>query len=112
MKKSLMKDVLQTVGSIHRMNAPYAIGYLFNSTRTGNEIANGMYCDRISEIDYKSWEYFLAFENITRKEKGCNSLFFQIKKGQFYLLKENKDKTLPEDTILEETNINLMEALV
>lgn len=107
MRKALIKDVRQTVGSIYSMNAPHAIGYLFNPARSGDEIANGMYCDRIDEIDHKSWEFFVAFEDICREEKTdehIRRIVFQVKKGQIYRLID-KDG----ETDLEETKINLME---
>ena len=59
------KDALSVCGSIYRWNAPHAIGYLYNPTRDGREVAEGMYCDRVDEIDPKRWTYFYSFEDKT-----------------------------------------------
>jgi hypothetical protein len=107
MRQSLVKDIRQTVGSIYRMNAPHAIGYLFNATEGEHEIADGMYCDRLYEIDPNRWDYFLAFDKIHREEmveKGFYRILFRAEKGHIYRLKSHEEKT-----ILEETNTNLME---
>lgn len=60
MNQRLKKDALSNAGSIHSLNAPYCLGYLFNENKAGNEIAEGMYCDRFEEIDPERWDYFLS----------------------------------------------------
>jgi len=60
--KTLLQDVYNTVASIYRMNAPYAIGYLFTVTKNGKEIHTGMYCNFTDEIDADRWSYFLDFK--------------------------------------------------
>lgn len=80
MKDSLKQDVLNQCGSIHIMNAPHAIGYLFNSNKAGDEIANGMYCDRFDEIDHSSWEYFVPFKHIDKPGfKATKGMIYEIK---------------------------------
>lgn len=60
--KNLLKDIQETVGSIHIMNAPYATGYLFTVAENGKEIHTGMYCNFSNEIDGSRWEYYLDFK--------------------------------------------------
>ena len=57
--RRLINDVKSVAGSIYRMNAPYAIGYLFHETVDGNSIARGMFCDRGD--DKTEWTYYLDF---------------------------------------------------
>lgn len=61
LKTSLIKDVKNTIGSIHKMNARSAKGYLFNPTNDGKSISKGMYCDFESEINVNQWTYFINF---------------------------------------------------
>lgn len=65
LNESLKKDVQGVIGSIYRFNAPWSIGYLFNSTADGKSISRGMYCNRLDEIDYCPWEYFVKFGSET-----------------------------------------------
>lgn len=60
-KASLKKDVLAQIGSIYRLNSPYGIGYLFNSTEDGKKIDEGMFCDYEMEIDKNRWEYMYRY---------------------------------------------------
>lgn len=59
------KDARTTVGSIYRMNAPHAIGYLFTCAADGSEVAQGMYADRRGEVDPERWDGFLQFSDNT-----------------------------------------------
>ena len=61
MNTLLLKDVMQTVGSIYGFNAKTAIGYLFNTNKKGTEISYGMYCHSVSEINKEKWTFFLDF---------------------------------------------------
>ena len=60
---SLLNDVYSVIGSMYSMNAPNAIGYLFNPNGNYKKIANGMYCDSKREIDIDSWTYFYNYQN-------------------------------------------------
>lgn len=61
MNQKLKNEALSIAGGLHAtFNAPYRIGYLFNANRAGNEVAEGMYCDRFEEIDPERWDYFLS----------------------------------------------------
>lgn len=66
MNASLKNDVLKTVGSIHSLNAPHAIGYVFNATSDGRSILEGMYVNSLTEITDNPgrWDYFV--------DKKCN----------------------------------------
>lgn len=66
MKASLIQDVKNTVGSVHSMNAPHAIGYVFNATTDGKKILEGMYINSLTEItdNPERWDYFV--------DKKCN----------------------------------------
>lgn len=75
------KDALNVCGSIYRMNATHAIGYLYNPTKDGREVAEGMYCDRVSEINPERWTYFYRFEDKT---------FYQIDNERSYNTLMNK----------------------
>lgn len=71
MKESLKKDVMEQVGSIYRMNAPHAIGYLFTVTTDGNKISHGMFAHSNDDINSEEWDYFFSFKKkIFRKLKG------------------------------------------
>lgn len=59
--ESLQRDIESVIGSIYRMNAPGAIGYLFNAKKGQRGIANGMFCGRGCEIDADHWDYFVDF---------------------------------------------------
>jgi hypothetical protein len=59
-KETLLDDVKGVVGSIHRMNAPYAKGYAFDATKGNKSIARGMYIDRVGEAD--EYDYYLDFK--------------------------------------------------
>ena len=61
----LREDVFAQCASIHTMNAPYRIGYLFNEGSDGM-ISRGMYCDRDREIDYTQWDFF--FDTTKKKD--------------------------------------------
>ena len=89
MREELIRDVMAQVGSIHLMNAPNSIGYLFNPNKGEYEIATGMYCSNYKEIDHNKWTYFFSFidkhVSIPTKYKHIfNS--FEHKKGKFYRL--------------------------
>jgi hypothetical protein len=62
LSRKLLRDIKNTVGSIYRLNAPHAIGYLFYTDKNGQSIYRGMYCNWLTEID-NCWEYFLKFED-------------------------------------------------
>lgn len=66
MNASLIQDVKNTVGSIHSMNAPHAIGYVFNATSDGKNILEGMYINSLTEVTDNPgrWDYFV--------DKKCN----------------------------------------
>jgi len=87
MKQSLKKDVQATVGSIHSLNAPNAIGYLFNENPQGNEVAEGMYCDRVREIDPTQWDWFYSkagtFYDL-RKPQSFKTLMNKFERGGMY----------------------------
>lgn len=51
MSRSAFEDARAVCGSIYRMNAQSAIGYLFNPTEDGKAVATGMFCHRLSEIN-------------------------------------------------------------
>ena len=74
MNAALKADALKTASNLYAFNAPYRIGYLFNETRSGDEIALGMFCDRVEEIDPKQWDYFLS----------VNGGFYDIRKPRSY----------------------------
>ena len=61
MNNRLKEDVRKTVGNIHSLNAPHAIGYVFNATRNGQEIGEGMYIKSLTEItdNPQRWDYFV-----------------------------------------------------
>jgi hypothetical protein len=60
---SLKNDVLNTIGNIYKINAPYAIGYLFYPDDTGKKVYRGMYCNFESEIDHNKWDYYYDFKS-------------------------------------------------
>ncbi|KKN72371.1 hypothetical protein LCGC14_0411980 [marine sediment metagenome] len=67
--KTMLQDVKGVVGSIHKMNAPGAIGYGFDPHRLGKKIARGMFIDYRSEIS--DWTYYLDFKTgVLRKIGG------------------------------------------
>lgn len=112
MREELIRDVMKQVGSIHLMNAPHAIGYLFNPNPGGYEIASGMYCSNYKEIDHNKWTYFFSFIDkhisVPTEHKGIFN-FVEHNKGKFYRLYQDqnptRDKRLSfgenEDTLLE-----------
>jgi len=57
------KDALAQVASIHTWNVENAIGYLYNPTKDGKSIANGMYCDYSTDINPEAWTYFYSYED-------------------------------------------------
>jgi hypothetical protein len=63
MKQSLKKDALSLGCGFYRMNARYAIGYLFNPNESGKEVANGMFCNNESEINGDEWTFFYRFSD-------------------------------------------------
>lgn len=62
---SLESDVKTQIGGLFRMNAGGAIGYLFTEGSTGKEIARGMFCHRLREIDLNQWSYIADLETGT-----------------------------------------------
>jgi hypothetical protein len=66
MNSSLKNDVLKTVGNIHSLNNPNAIGYVFNATSDERNISEGMYINSLTEItdNPERWDYFV--------DKKCN----------------------------------------
>lgn len=58
MKTSLKKDVFSVFGGIESLNTIGAIGYLFNATKDGNGVENGMFIYWEDEIDKKHWQFF------------------------------------------------------
>jgi len=93
MREELIRDVMAQVGSIHIMNCPNAIGYLFNPNKGEYAIATGMYCSNYKEIDHNKWTYFFSFiyKHITHTpgSKEC-AYFVEHKKHKFYHLYKNK----------------------
>jgi len=81
------KDALSVCGSIYRWNAPHAIGYLYNPTRDGREVAEGMYCDRVREIDPTQWDWFYSkagtFYDL-RKPQSFKTLMNKFERGGMY----------------------------
>lgn len=65
LNKSLLQDVYNVCGSMYSMNAPHAIGYLFNPTLNRKSISTGMFCDFEREINSNSWTYFLNYKDKT-----------------------------------------------
>lgn len=63
MKQSLKRDALSVCGGMYRMNASYAVGYMFNATDDGKKVYNGEFCGS-SEIDKlsKQYDYYYDFE--------------------------------------------------
>jgi len=58
--RRLLNDVKSVIGSMYSMNAPYAIGYVFNPMEDMQSIARGMFFDRgDNKLD---WEYYLDYE--------------------------------------------------
>lgn len=60
---SLFHDMLTTVHSIHRMNAPYAVGYAFNARADEQEIANGEFVGRGDDLS--QYDYYIDFKTRT-----------------------------------------------
>ena len=65
LKISLKKDVLSICGGLYSMNAPGAIGYLFNENETSKEVAAGMFCDFEDEINKDEWTYYYEYKTKT-----------------------------------------------
>jgi hypothetical protein len=63
LKPSIKKDMLGVIGPMCRLNAPGAMGYLFNPANSGKAIANGMYCDHKDEINADQWTYYHNFKD-------------------------------------------------
>ncbi len=62
LSKRLERDIMQTAGSVYRMNAPYAVGYgCEKSTKTG-EIAWGLF-QSFKDFENEKMTYFLNFKN-------------------------------------------------
>lgn len=59
---SLMKDVFSVCGGLYSLNAPNAIGYLFNPSINRKSVVNGMFCNFRTEINSNEWDYFFDFE--------------------------------------------------
>lgn len=80
MNPRLKKEALSIAGGLPRCNMYHRLGYLFNENKQGNEIAEGMFCDRVEEIDPERWDYFLSrrgeFFDI-RKPRTLNRLLNQ-----------------------------------
>jgi len=79
-------DALAVCGDIYRMNAPHAIGYLYNPTRDGKEVSVGMYCDRVSEIDPERWTYFVDLS----PHLECEVRFYDLENKRMYNTLMNK----------------------
>ena len=88
--KKLLQDVKNTVGSIYRMNAPGAIGYVFNESANGNSIARGMYFDRGD--DKSEWDYYLDFKTgiLSKSSLGSNKYDKELLGG--FKVKKTKSK--------------------
>ena len=63
-KETLKEDVKRQVGSIHSLNAPNAIGYLFTVTPDGNEVYTGMFASHPDEINKEQWRGFYSIEGL------------------------------------------------
>ena len=59
LNKSIKKDALSVVGGLCSLNAPNAIGYLFNPSEDNKSVSTGMFCSFKSEINSNDWTYFL-----------------------------------------------------
>lgn len=89
MREELIRDVMKQVGSIHMLNAPNSIGYLFNPNKGGYEIATGMFCSNYKEIDYYKWTYFFSFidKHVSIPSEYKHIFYsFEHSKGKFYRL--------------------------
>ena len=115
MREELIRDVMKQVGSIHLMNAPHAIGYLFNPNKGEYEIATGMYCSNYKEIDHNKWTYFFSFIDkhisIPTEYKGIFN-FVEHNKGKFYRLYKDQMPTKQDSRLSfgenEDTLLDLM----
>lgn len=69
---SVLKDALGVCGSIYSLNAPNAVGYLFNSNKTGKQVSRGTFYhagpyDR-DELDPAYWDGYINFKDKTMKD--------------------------------------------
>ena len=69
---SVLKDALGVCGSIYSLNAPNAVGYLFNSNKTGKKVSRGTFYhagpyDR-GELDPAYWDGYIDFKDNTMKD--------------------------------------------
>jgi hypothetical protein len=87
--ETLLKDVANQIGSIYKMNAPNALGYLFSVSGSGKEIAHGMFCNRVSEISESSYDYFVDIPT---------QIFYKLYKAPKAIINEMKRRALIENT--------------
>lgn len=60
---SLKRDALGVAGGLYSMNAPYAIGYLFNPNGNNKKVYSGTFCNYWNEIDL-SYTYFFNYHDM------------------------------------------------
>lgn len=69
---SVLKDAMSVCGSIYRANSLGAIGYLFNSNKTGKAVSRGMFYHGGSydkdELDPAYWDGYIDFKDKTLKD--------------------------------------------
>ncbi len=69
---SVLKDAIGVAGSVYRLNATSAVGYLFNPNMTGKAVSTGTFYhnspyDR-EEFDAKRWTGYIDFATKTLKD--------------------------------------------
>ena len=64
LSRKVINDVKSVCGSLYSLNAPGAIGYLFNVNENNSAIARGMFCDFESEINRDDWTYYLDYKTM------------------------------------------------
>ena len=69
---SVLKDALGVCGSIYSMNAQSAVGYLFNSNKTGKQVSRGTFFHNgpydHDELDPAYWDGYIDFKDKTLKD--------------------------------------------
>lgn len=69
---SVLKDAMSVCRSIYRANSLGAIGYLFNSNKTGKAVSRGMFyhggCYDLDELDPAYWDGYIDFKDKTMKD--------------------------------------------
>ena len=69
---SVLKDALRVCGSIYSLNAQSAVGYLFNSNKTGKRVSRGTFFHNgpydHDELDPAYWDGYINFKDKTLKD--------------------------------------------